>query len=277
MMVPHEINLLLDSNPSNGATNTTSSGDRFEVQLQDALEIPKDAVNVTISAEESNIWWTVANIETGINDTLYITGKAVVGEDPTYLFTVVIPQGLYDLSQLNQAILRELERLGAITSPEPIISFAADEATSKIAVRFEYDGTELEFKSNSPYEIMGFNIGTYGPEPGAPVSVLAPNTAQFNKINYFLIHSDLTSRGIRFNNDYNQSVSKVQIDVPPGSLINSQPFNPPRINAQELVGSRRTNIRMWLTDDKNRKVNTQNEFWSIRLVIRYLQPYHSQN
>ena len=63
------------------------------------------------------------------------------------------------------------------------------------------------------------------------------------------------------------------IDVSPGSQIVSRPFNPARIPVSELLNAKRNNIRMWLTDDNDNRVNTNNEYWTARIVIRYLKPY----
>ena len=128
-------------------------------------------------------------------------------------------------------------------------------------------------QADTPRNILGFDSAVYGPYAGAPLNVLAPNVAQFNQVNYFLIHSDLTNKGIRFNNNYNQTISQVLIDVAPGSQIVSKPFNPAKINVPELAGAKRTNIRMWLTDDENRAVNTNGEYWTCRIVLHYLKPY----
>jgi hypothetical protein len=32
-------------------------------------------------------------------------------------------------------------------------------------------------------------------------------------------------------------------------------------------------LRFWITDDKNRRVNMNNEYWSARIVIHYLRPF----
>jgi hypothetical protein len=106
-----------------------------------------------------------------------------------------------------------------------------------------------------------------------PINIQAQNIASFNQVNYFLIHSDLTNRGIRFNNTYNQTIGQVLIDVPPGSQITSTPYNPARISAQELAGAKRSNLRFWLTDDKNRRIDTNGENWSARISIRFSRPY----
>lgn len=194
--------------------------------------------------------------------------------NPVDTYDVVIPTGLYDVSGLNNAIQTGLENLGARTAPYPLLSVSGDDSTNRVVMRFNYTNVSCEFKSNSPYAIMGFlNNTTYGVYPTAPINIMADNVAAFNQINYFMIHSDLTNEGIRFNNTYNQAISQVLIDVAPGQQIVSTPFNPPKLSVDFLAGTRKQTIRMWLTDDQNRRVNTNTEFWSARIRITYLLPY----
>jgi hypothetical protein len=275
--IPEEISLIVSSDPDAGAINRSQDGSQFEIQLDgEGIQIPKDAINVNVSVEESTVWWVVPNIITGQNDKMYIFGDNDVGG--TQLFIITIPQGLYDLSGLNQAILAELEAAGARTldgggNPLSLINLAADDATQKVRLRFNYTNVYVDFQPNdTPREILGFDAEQYGPYLGAPLSILAPNTAAFNQVNYFLIHSDLVNKGIRFNNTYNQTIAQVLINVAPGSQIVSTPFNPARCNGQELAGSKRTNLRFWLTDDKQRPVNTNGEYFTARIVIHYQKP-----
>jgi hypothetical protein len=268
--VPEEVSMIVSSDPNNGAANISSDGSYFEVQLQDGLKIPKDALNVNISVEEATIWWSVPNIITGENDKIYMSGPDPLDVVQNYVLT--IPQGLYDLAGINEAIARELESAGAKFDPEPLVSLTPDEATQKVQLRFNYATVSIDFTPlDTPRAILGFDAAVYTPVPTNPI--LAPNVAGFNTINYFLIHSDLTNKGIRFNNNYNQTIGQVLIDVSPGSQIVSKPFNPARINAQELAGANRTNLRFWLTDDEDRRVNTNSEYWTARIVIHYLKPY----
>jgi hypothetical protein len=360
----------LSSDPANGAVNRSSDGSYFEVQLQQPIEIPKEALNCTLSVEESAVWWTIPNIITNENNKMYITGPSanpevtsrgtlgfpapsqyaltiiavdvstlsitnagagmpigsfIVGDifrpdsgtslDVEYTITdiiedlvntktytvsgtlpvnvvanngpfsrlryniitnyvITIAQGLYDLNGINQAILRELENAGAKVDPNPLISFSPDEPTQKVEMRINYSTVSVDFTpTDTPREILGFASAVYGPYNQIPISILAPNVAQFNQVNYFLIHSDLTSKGIRFNNNYNQTIAQVLIDVSPGSQIVSRPYNPARIQVPDLAGSKRNVLRLWLTDDRDRRVNTNGEFWNCRLVLRYLKPY----
>jgi hypothetical protein len=272
MVIPEEISMIVSSDPAAGAINISPDGSYFEIQLQDGLQIPKEALNINIAVEEATVWWVVPNIITGENDKMYITGPDV--GDVVQNYVVTIPQGLYDLSGINQAILRELENQGAKIDPDPLITLTPDEPTQKVEIRFSYPTVSVDFtQADTPRDILGFNSQVLGPYPGAPVSILADNVAAFNQINYFLIHSDLTNKGIRFNNNYSQTIAQVLIDVPPGSQIVSTPQNPAKINAPELGGAKRTNLRVWLTDDKDRRVNTNGEYFTARIVIHYLKPY----
>ena len=264
MMVDEEISLIVSSNTANGASNKSSDGSYFEVNLDEPISIPREALNVTLS----EIWWVVPNIYTGVNDKLYITGPSTT--DVLTNYVVTIPQGLYDLSALSQSILRELENQDAKISPYPLISLTPDDAQQKVQIRFNYNNVSIDMTPNDTFRnILGLNSAIYGPYATAPYELVAPNIAGFNTVNYFLIHSDLTSRGIRFNNTFTQVISQILIDVPPGSQITYAPFNFPSIS---LDASRKV-MRFWLTNDKNERVNTNGENWSARVVIKYKRPF----
>lgn len=361
-MIPEDFTMIVSSDPLGGARNVSADGSSFEVQLDQAFELPKDAINAQLSVQEATVWWTVPNILTGINDKMYIygpgaeltVGRADLGFDPvdrfeisgdflyitntigvdppmpvgvfivgdrfkvlsgnlggssytivsiiadgtaskTYiivpntdsqadgpndfarvrdgvagLFNIVIPQGLYDLAGLNGVVTRLLADAGAQSDPDSLVIFTNDEATQKVLTRFTYPSVYIDFSlPETPREILGYNSAVYGPYALAPIDVLAPNVAAFNQVNYFLIHTDLVTNGLRFNNAYNQTVAQVNIDVEPGSQIVYKPYNPPECDAQPLVGGKRTNIRFYLTDNRQRAVNTNNESWTARIRIKY--------
>ena len=277
--IKEELSLIVSSDAKTGASNKSADGSRFTIQLDgEGIHLPKDAINVTVEVEEATIWWSIPNIITGQNDKIYVYGDNDATPAVPQLYTVTVPQGLYDLSALNLAILSDLEAQGARTlsgtgTNLPLIGMSADSSTQKVRLRFNYANVYVDFSQpGTMRDILGFNSATYGPYASAPVNILADNTASFNTVNYFLIHSDIVAQGVRFNNTYNQTLAQVLINVAPGSQIVSTPFNPARSSANELAGNRRTNIRFWLTDDQDRPVNTNNENWSARIVIHYMRP-----
>lgn len=278
MLIEKEISFIATSDPAQGAINRSPDGSSFEVQLEEPLSIPRNALNVSLQVEEATVIWSVPNIITGTNDKIYVFGDDNQAIPVPQLFTVTIPKGLYDVNQLNASILSQLEALGARTldgsgDPLPLINLLADTATQKVIIRLNYTNVTVDFTQPDTFrEILGFNSQVIGPLAGAPINVLADNVAAFNTINYFLISSDIVNKGIRFNNRYNQIIGQVLIDVSPGSQIVSTPFNPPKIDMSELIGTNRTNIRFNLYDDSFRSVDTNGENWTCRLAIRYLMP-----
>lgn len=363
-MIPDEISFVVSSDPDAGAINKSADGSYFEVQFDEGMSIPKDALNVNVRVEEATIWWVVPNIITGQNDKMYITGEeaptstsfddmgfdvantisltgalfdilqdtgtplpvgafvvgdtiiiesgplqnssfvivAINADQPNQMnfevspstsnlpvgnytfsrtrpgvlntYNITIPQGLYDLSGINQAIQRELSNAGARSDPDPLVVFSPDAATQKVELRINYSDVSVDFiQPNTPRVILGFAEIVYGPFATTPIEILAPNVAEFNQVNYFLIHSDLVNKGIRFNNRYNQTISQVLIDVAPGSQIIHKPFNPAKSGAKELAGAKRNVLRFYITDDKQRTVNTNGEYWTARIAISYLLPF----
>jgi len=186
-------------------------------------------------------------------------------------YNVVLPPGLYDLTLMNNEIARQLENAGASSDSEPIISLSANVASQRVQIRFPFPSSAIDLTgSDTPRDILGFNSEIYGNNSSpAPFTETAQNVASFNQINYFLLHCDLTSLGIRFNNQYSQVVSQILINKPPGSQILYTPFNPARISVPELIGATRTSLRVYLTDDQNRRVNTNGEYFSARFKIQW--------
>jgi hypothetical protein len=183
---------------------------------------------------------------------------------------VVLPQGLYDLNAMQNAIATQLENLGASSATEPIISLSADTASQRVNIRFPFPTSAVDFSQPETIRtIIGFPPTLIGDFVDAPKTITGSSTPAFNAVNYFLLHTDLTNLGLRFNNQYSQVVSQILIDRPPGSQILSRPFNPARIPVPELIGATRNSIRVWLTNDQNERINTNGEYYSARLKLEY--------
>lgn len=255
-----EINLIASSNPENGAVNISPDGSEFSIILDTPLKIPQSD-EIYISVDQSFIWWTVANVIENVNNKLYISNL------DTGTFNILeIPQGLYDLNNLNGAIDRALTQQGVQTDP-PLITLVPDSATQKVVI--EGNGTtnlQIDFTyPDTLREILGFDSQIYN----ILLPVLAPNVARFNTVNSFLLHTDLCNNGIKLNGLYNQTIAQVLINVPAGSQIIYEPFRPSRIFAPELSDRNITTIRFWLTNEKNQPVNTSGEYFSLKLRIEY--------
>jgi hypothetical protein len=271
MLLQEEFSIILTSDPSGAASNISADGSRFEVQLDESLRVPDDAINCNISMDSASVWWSVSNIITGTNDKMYIHGLDT--SDVEQDFTITIPQGLYDLPALNLKIQQLLENADGKISPYNNIDLIADNATSKVVIKFNYSVNTIDFsQSDTPRTTLGFASAVYGAYAGAPENVLAPDVANFNSVDSFLLHCDLVDRGILMNNSYSQVVGQVLIDVSPGSQIIYNPFNPTKVEANNLIGASRRTIRVFLTDQAGDPVNTNGEFYSLKLKVSYMRP-----
>lgn len=256
-----QIPIIVDSAVENGAINKSADGSQFEIQLEDPIQIPGTATSVNVSVQEASVWWVIPNITTGVNDAFSID-DGVTGP-----FNVTVDQGLYDLSSLQQSV--ESAVIAAI-GPAGMFTFIADNATQKVIIRVNQVGVSIDFTGGTTFrDILGFNSQVLGPTTVAVTDFQGDNIAAFNTIDFFLIHSDIVSRGIRVNNVYDQVIAQVLIDTAPGSQIISTPFNPPKSPAWELIGATRNRIRFWLTDQNGVAVNTNNENWTARIIIEY--------
>ncbi len=273
-MLKLDIPLLLDSSTNNGATNKSADGSRFQVNLDDPIMIPSDTKSCYISVQEATIWNTVPNVLTGVNDKFYI-----ITPDNVATQTVTIPQGLYGLSDLEEACKREYLSQVVGATDTVWFNFIEDNSTQKViinlpvaGVQIFFDEENLVFCVNTFRDLLG--IGPFTNVPGGGVSTgdyyqVGANVAAFNILEYFLIHCDLVTQGLRFNNAYSQIISKVSITKGPGEQIVYEPRNPPRSPSTHLIGSSKNVIRLWLTDQFNNPVNTSGEDWSCRLLIEY--------
>jgi hypothetical protein len=267
--------MVFSSDPAQGARQigtNPNSYDAFQVQFDEPIHIPREAVECTLKVDSTVIWNHEANVVAGVNDTLRVTGPNT--SDITTVFDIIIPEGSYSVSEFNQTVQTLLANQGAKTSPDTIISITPDEATSKIEIRLNYITSIVDFtQPNSCFNLLGFlNTSVVGPPSIAGEAFLAPNEANFNVINYYLIASDLVSQGLRFNNTYRGIINQTEITSRPGSQIVNTPFNPAVIPCNELIGQVRSNVSFRLLKDDLSPSNTRGEYYSLRLSIDYLLP-----
>lgn len=269
----HQLSIIATNDTSLGASSVSSDGSSFTVSLDTPIQISADAYDLHLTAPSSTVWWVIANIETGVNDLMKVISDGS-GATPAAVATynIVIPEGLYDLTGLNNSIQTQLLNAGAEASG--ILELSPDEATQKVEIIMtNFTGISVDFTIAQTFrDILGFNSQIVGPNVTVNFTFLADNTANFNTIEYFLIHSDLVLQGMRLNGDYSQIIAQVLIDRSPGSQIISTPFNPPKLSADNLINSNRKTIRFYITDNQNNSLNMRGEFWSVRVEINWTTP-----
>ncbi len=275
--VEYKLPYIFSSSPGSGAQNISEDSSFFEVLLDNPIYIPKHAKNCYITVQNATVWWNIYNIVEGVNDTIRV--RYAPDAFNTYYGNLTLSSGLYDIAHINAAISRKLEASDDI--PNDLIQFIPDSATGRAILKINYALSYVDFTVAQNFaELLGFNEEKVPSSPPSgttePAHFHAPHIAKLNKIDHLLINSDLVGRGIRLNNDYNNTLAQILITAYPGKQIISTPFNPPEIPANELIGQKRNKLSFWLTDQNGDRVDTNGEIFTCRLVIHYTAPLADQ-
>ena len=265
-LIEKKLSYIFSSDPSKGAFARNLDGSEFSVNLNYPLSVPRLAKYCTIELHSASIWYVTPNVSTELkNDKFYFNDG-----NPRIL---TVQKGLYNLDQLVQSlILQSTNLVPAMATPfEDLFTIVGDDPTQKVVITFSAAaitaGATIDFtQPDNMGTLLGFNPQILN---GVPPTVFGDNVAQFNNTNQYYIQSDLIHTGIPVNSNQTNVLGVVYIDVPPGELINYQPQQPLIINADELIGGSRTGFRFRLTNEDGVLQDTNEEFWSFIVTIRY--------
>jgi hypothetical protein len=266
--------------------NKDLEGSRFQVRMEPPISVPKEAEGVFIECPSANILHVTPNIASEYqNNTLYLEYTYEDGGPQTLSLTLVVPDGNYTIDTLNAQFQVQLASFDIPPdntlkfSPGALI-FTASDATQRISVTVA-EGLSLltnPLLANNVMPTLGFSTPVLGQPYGDLVSTYdgqtfeAPNSAQLNRVNAYLLHSDLIQGGIPFNSQQDNIFAEVPIDVPAGGLIAYRPFNPFKVSGEHLKHGSKDLLTFFLTDEQNRAVNTLGENFDFSIVIKYKMP-----
>ena len=208
-MNEYEIPLILSSAISAGAINKNDLGSSFEVVFQPPIHFPSDIQSCSLSVQEALVWNVIPNISEQLgNNKLYVIYQATT-------YDITIPDGLYSVSDLNNAIERELSTETGVSN---LVSIEPDNATQRIVLTLSEADLQVDFTQPDTFrDVLGFDSQLVPPAPTTgPYFQLGDSQAAFNNINYFLLHIDtLIENGIRVNDQYNQNIAQILITAAP--------------------------------------------------------------
>ena len=245
---------------SKAALNYVRATSSFSTTYSSPIQVPRESKACYVKVLQADIWNLVANVSPALGNVFTVEVNSVA-------YTLTISTGQYSFQALSSAIQNELKKVGV---PANALEIGANAATQKIVLQTAIAGTTVSFaQPSSLYKILGYNLGDTVVLAAAGVEYEAPNIAQFNVINSFLVHSDLTTDGIPVNGDYTQTVAKVPITVGSGSLIAFTPAYPIPVPCPGLIGHSVNEVRLWLTtEDGATRVDTQEDY-SVLLEISW--------
>lgn len=267
VLIHKQQSILFSSAEENGAQNKSEDGSRFTVTLQNPIQLPQATVNATIEVEKATIWNVAPNISAAFGNNLFNFTTTNAGNPGTHTITII--DGLYSRANLSSFLSTAFANLSL---PSNLIVLSEDSSTQKTILTFLEAGDQVNFTiANSCREVLGFDsrLSPLVPE-AAGFSDYSDNTANFNRVNSYLVQCDIVSNGIPINNGGAAVIAQVQIPSgSTGKLINYEPFNPTKVNAQDLIGYGKTNILFKLLDQELRPTPTLGEDWTVLITIRY--------
>ena len=260
-LVSEEKCLILDSG---GKGSTVSpDGSRFEVILENNLEIPKNALNITTDVHRVFIWNTFHNVTTK-NNAFSINATKL--DNSSVAMTIFLDSGVYTPATLNTNLRLKLQEAGFSND---LMKLEANTVTGKIQITFTQQCDIALDVSNTIADLIGFNKGIFSCVIGTVL--IGSNHARFNTHQYLLLKSNLCSgEGILLNDTYNNYICQIPISVPPYSQIQDILSQPVELQSNLLRGNFGSK-RIWieLCNDQGEPIDTNGESFSVLLKIKY--------
>ena len=261
-LLERTVSYIFNSDPASGSQNLSADGSTFQVTLNDPIKIPAGAVNCTAGVIQASPWNSSPNIAAAFGNNLFRFTTTVA---PTGTYTITIPDGLYSVAGLNAYLSGQFANLGL---PANLISISGNDATQKSVVTILTVGDSINFTiANSVRTVLGFNPGVIT-APSASYSFFSDNAASFNRINNFIITSNIVSVGIPINSQSQGVIASIPISSAPGSQISYSPQNVVWFGANELIGQPKVNLQFSLRDQDLRPVIAV-DYYSFTLCIRF--------
>lgn len=254
----------------------TGITDDFVTSISDSIKLdPKYEWKAALV--QGQLWYSYNNISAELSNNTLTYNNGTIDR------IITIPDGLYSVPELNDALHREMDTLGDYggtgSSRTYDINLLPDQSTRKVYLELNKAGGSytIDFSNSSSstlYELLGFEDGvTYS------ASTLAPNLADITRgINALRITCDLfDSSYIRDSGTTSNIIYQFVPQVPSGSAITIYPQQ--RIYLPiRTISNRISSIRTQVVDNLGRRVNLNGEPVSILLHIKgtFRQPVDLQ-
>jgi hypothetical protein len=247
-IIDRNISLVLDSNGSQIIGQDPNNQSQFSVQFDEAIVIPKHALNPTLEVDSATI----------INNEPNFTVESTFTYNNRPLTVPIGNWGVSELEDYMNALIQTAPGTTAdVITLKGIKAIAKIQITSTAALNLEDDFLP----------VLGFEASQMDIQPNTTTT--GNLNAKVAALSYYLISSDILSDGIRFNNNYNSILAQIEITQQPGSAIIFAPINPALIPVEELKGSIRSRIQVRLLTSDLKPANTLGESWSCRVRIKW--------
>lgn len=253
-------------------------------EIRDLLKLPPQVgenMSIVVSAQTTD--WTTAfspplfldpkrKFEMAlINLETYNSIPNVTSSNNTFVYTpdsgttwktITMPEGSYEVTQINAEIQRQLETNGDWNagSSTHYISVGANTSTLRAFIEITNASYQVDLTSSTIRTTLGFNaqiISSGYHEGENPVDIL--------KVNSILVNCDLIS-GSFLSGSTQPVIYSFFPNVSPGYKIVESPNNLVYLPVSCAGSIHR--VRVWLTDQDNAQLNLRDETVTIRFHLR---------
>lgn len=253
------IPIFLLSNSSNSIFIDNVRKNTFSTTLDNPIFIQEGARNCYLSLRMASIVNFFYNISATLgNNILYFTDD--VGLPQKY--TITIPDGAYEVSQLNLTFKNWLLNNGFSDQDLTLIE---DVALQKVIISVASNrGIQIPTGLG---QVLGFNNTPIFNSSGSTLFYTAQNVAKFNNVISLCVDTSLCSSNL-YNGKLTNLIAVVPINVPVSSIILYDPQTPLKIPADNLINNSIYNISINILDQNRNPVEII-ENYSILLEIEY--------
>ena len=226
----------------------------FDTRFNPAFELDKDKI-YEIALVNLETYYSFPNIDETNNVFTYSN------DNDNIPHKIIIPEGSYELADLNNTIQHEMKKRGHYDSvnEEYFINISANTNTLKSVLIIE-QGYQVDFtQPNSLSKVLGFNSLKY--EEGFHES---ENVVNILTINSILVDIDIIA-GSYVNGSTKNTIYSFFPKVSPGYKIIESPVN---LVYLPLTLDRINSLNVILTDQDNHLLNLRNEKLTIRFHVR---------
>ena len=227
----------------NTKNSKTNEPNRFKYDIIDKLSLKNPNKNMALG--NLSIYYTWKNVKSTYNNNKFKISA------PTWNETFDLPDGLYNISELNyiEYIIKKFETIGE-TSP---ILIYANTINNRIVIKIK-TGYKLELLSKETMKLLGSTKDITDSDKNSE------NVPRLENVEVVLVHCNLV------NNSYQQASRVLFTFVPNkqyGQLVSTSPHS---LVFLKTMNTDFSEIEVWFTDQNNNALEIEDNF-NISLII----------
>ena len=228
----------------NTKNSKTSETHRFRYNLTDKLDLKNPNKNMALA--NLSIYYTWKNVKS-----IYNNNKFKISA-PTWNETFDLPDGLYNISEIQDYLEYIIKKHETIGENAPILIYA-NTITNRIVFKMK-TGYKLELLSKETMKLLGSTKDTTDADKNSE------NVPRLENVEVVLVHCNLV------NNSYQQASRVLFTFVPNKQYVQLISISPHSLVFLKTINTEFSEIELWFTDQNNNDLEIEDNV-NISLMI----------